>query len=101
MVGESPVRFFREVFDGGLHARRLNTQYRDSDANGRCVSYCKDWQFTSFEPQWEQDLLNALPDRLRPRNQWDLLGGLNDSALQILMAYLGAEGQYSVSSFFW
>ena len=63
--------------------------FRNSEA-GECVWYVKDWSFAELEPRWGEDLMGALPNRLRPRNEMDLLSGLQGkAAVDVLMAYVG------------
>lgn len=54
--------------------------------------YCKDWLYGAFDPRWPRAVYDQLPRRLQPRNAHDMLGGLDDAALLVSMAYLGAQG---------
>ncbi len=88
-----PRFFFSQMIDGGKFAREYpSKEFRDSEV-GKCVWYCKDWLFGEWDPAWITDLQRVLPDRLRPRNRFDLLGGLTgDAQVDVMMAYLGIGG---------
>jgi hypothetical protein len=88
-----PRFVFIQMCANGEHARLpLSNEFRNSP-HGRCQWYLKDWNFGAWQPEWAQDLLRVLPERLTPRNEHDLLGGLTGLApVQVLMAYLGAGG---------
>jgi hypothetical protein len=88
-----PRVFFSQMIGGSSKARKpLSKEFRNASA-GRCVWYCKDWMFGEWEPKWIEDLQRALPSRLRPRNPFDLLGGLEgDAKVDVMMAYLGVGG---------
>ncbi len=91
---EMDPRFvFLQASGNGAHARvPLSGEFRDSP-HGRCLWYLKDWNFGAWQPEWAQDLLRVLPERLKPRNEHDLLGGLTGLApVHVLMAYMGAGG---------
>jgi hypothetical protein len=88
-----PRLFFAQMSANGARARFVaSKEFRDSEV-GRILWYCKDWLFGAWESKWTENLQSALPERLRPRNKYDLLGGLvGDAKVEVMMAYLGVGG---------
>lgn len=78
----------RDSLHGGLPFFRK----RDGPC-GQKVFYCKDWMFDSYYPPWGAEFKQQLPDRLRPSNDHDLIGGLMGATeIKMFMAYVGTGG---------
>ena len=88
-----PREFFNQTVMGGAQGRLATSEFFSDTEYGKCVWYVKDWSFNEFQPEWGTELMNALPERLRPGNPMDLLSGLEGvQRVDVHMAYIGAAG---------
>lgn len=88
-----PKWFIHQTMDGGKYSGGAPGKIYRTLGSQRCVLYCKDWNFPAYKKEWEDVLMEAIPPRLQPYGEHDILGALTGRAqIQTLMAYVGSEG---------